>query len=39
MDINDIFGSLLNNDLNDSSVDDLTKILTQMLSDEPEKKE
>ena len=39
MDINDIFGSLLNNDLNDSNVDDLTKILTQMLSDEPEKKE
>ena len=34
-----VFGSLLNNDLNDSSVDDLTKILTQMLSDEPEKKE
>ena len=39
MNINDIFGSLLNNDLNDSNVDDLTKILTQMLSDEPEKKE
>ena len=39
MDMNDIFGSLLNNDLNDSGVDDLTKILTQMLSDEPEKKE
>ena len=39
MDINDIFGSLLNNDLNDSGVDDLTRILTQMLSEEPEKKE
>ena len=39
MDMNDIFGSLLNNDLNDSGVDDLTRILTQMLSEEPEKKE